>query len=247
MRRLFINEPLAERITITGQDAHHIGYSLRSKAGDRLTIVDTNGEVAVMEIKSFTADTVDLGLVERIIADTESPIELTLAMCLPKADKMDFIVQKATELGAVAVQPLRSANCVVKYDEKKCEARREKWQRIADEAVKQCGRTAIPQIKQIMDLTDWLKTVQNDESLTAIMCYEAEDKLTIGRFLNTCQGKKYAVLIGPEGGFSLGEVEAAEQAGVACVTLGPRILKAETAAVTTLSIVQHIKGDLGAV
>ena len=245
MRRLFINEPLAEKITITGQDAHHLGYSLRAKTGDCCTIVDTNGLVAEMEIISFTADTVTLQLIKRVEADTESPLSLTLAMCLPKADKMDFIVQKATELGVTEIQPLKSANCVVKYDAKKSAARQEKWQRVADEAVKQCGRTAIPRINPIINLSDWLENIKNDKSLIAIMCYEAEDKLTIGKFLSACQGKRYAVLIGPEGGFSLAEVEAAEKAGVACVTLGPRILKAETAAVATLTVLQHVKGDLG--
>lgn len=245
MRRLFVDTPLTETIVITGQDAHHIGYSLRAKAGDRLTVVDTNGEVAAMEIISFTVDTVTLKLIERFEADTESPIELNLAMCLPKADKMDFIVQKATELGVSSIQPVKSVNCVVRYDEKKSEMRREKWQRVAAEAAKQCGRTVIPQVEAIMGLDDWLDNVKKDENLIAIMCYEAEDNLTIGKFLSEVQGMRYAVLIGPEGGFSLSEVEKAKNAGVACVTLGSRILKAETAAVATMTIVQHTKGDLG--
>ena len=245
MRRLFIDETLAEKITVTGQDAHHLGYSLRAKIGDHCTVVDTNGVVAEMEIVSFTSDTVNLRLIKKVEADTESPLELILAMCLPKADKMDFIVQKATELGVTVIQPLKSTNCVVKYDDKKSAARQEKWQKIADEAVKQCGRTAIPAVEPIRELSEWLRAVKEDKNLTAFMCYEAEDNKTIGDILKKCTGKKYAVLIGPEGGFSLAEAEQARQAGLACVTLGKRILKAETAAVAALTIVQYAKGDLG--
>ena len=245
MRRLFLNAPLAETVTIRGQDAHHLGYSLRARAGQHCTVADVNGEVAEMEIVSFTADTVTLKLEKRLPADTESPLKLVLAMCLPKADKMDFIVQKATELGASAIQPLRSANCVVKYDAKKSEARREKWQRVAAEAGKQCARTVIPVVEPVREIGEWLEEIKGDTELCKLMCYESEEQLTIGSFLAGKSSSRYLVLIGPEGGFSLQEALAAEQAGFACVTLGRRILKAETAAVAALTVVQYEKGDLG--
>ena len=241
MRRLFIDEPLKEEITITGQDAHHLGYALRARVGQRYVVADVNGEVAEMEISSFTAETVKMKLIARLPADTESPIELTLAMCLPKADKMDFIVQKATELGATAVQPLKSANCVVKYDAKKAAARQEKWQRVADEAGKQCARTVIPVVAPVRELTDWLtetgEAVARGDIL-GIMCYEAEDELPLSRVLQEATAQRYAVLIGPEGGFSLAEADAARAAGFKTVTLGKRILKAETAAIAAMTIGQ---------
>lgn len=245
MRRLFINEPIGEKIIITGPDAHHLGYSLRGRVGQRYVVADVNGEVAEMEIVSFTTDTVTLRLIEKLAADTESPVELILAMCLPKSDKMEFIVQKATELGATSVQPLKSDNCVVKYDDKKSLSRQEKWQKIADEAGKQCARTVIPTVEPIKNIADWFKDIKQVGDSIKMMCYEAEDRKSVGDFLAEANGEKYILLIGPEGGFSLSEVEQAVNAGFTSVSLGKRILKAETAAVAAMTVVQYEKGDLG--
>lgn len=243
MRRLFLQGVLSDEVTVTGSDAHHLGYALRAKEGDRVIAADRDGKTAVMEITGFTSDTVTLKLIEEIEADTESPIALTLAMCLPKADKMEFIVQKSVELGVSAIQPIKSANCVVKYDEKKSEARREKWQRIANEAAKQCGRTLIPVVEPIRDIKEWL--AERTEADGLFLCYENEEKLSLGTWLNEKNQKQYTALIGPEGGFSPDEAAAAKKAGAAVVTLGPRILRAETAALAVLSCVQYEKGDLG--
>ena len=108
VRRLFIPGRLDETVTLSGSDAHHLGYTLRARSGERVVVVDAARQVASMEIVSFTSDTVTLRLVERLAADTEPPIRLTLAVCLLKADKMDFVVQKAVELGVAKVQPLES-------------------------------------------------------------------------------------------------------------------------------------------
>lgn len=243
MRRLFIPGILADEVIVTGTDAHHLGYALRSREGDRYIVADKDGKTAVMEITGFTADTVTLKLIEHIEADTESPIALTLAMCLPKADKMEFIVQKAVELGVSSIQPLKSANCVVKYDEKKTEARREKWQRIANEAAKQCGRTLIPTVEPIRDIKEWLGTCTEQDGL--FLCYENEEKFPLGKWFKDKTLKHYTALVGPEGGFTPEEVQAAQKAGAAVVTLGPRILRTETAALAVIACVQYEKGDLG--
>ncbi len=244
VRRLFIPGKLADTVTLSGNDAHHLGYTLRARVGERCVVVDSERQIASMEITGFTADTVTLRLVERLEADTEPPIRLTLAVCLLKSDKMEFVVQKAVELGAAKVQPIESENCVARYDGKKAEARRERWQRIADEAAKQCGRTALLTVAPILSLGDWL-TKRPPEDGAAFFCYEAEEKNTLGTWLAEQNGETYTALIGPEGGFTPAEAEQANAAGIAAVTLGPRILRAETAAVATLAIVQHIKGDLG--
>ena len=244
MRRLFIPGRLADKVTLSGSDAHHLGYTLRARVGERVVVADAERQVASMEIVSFTADTVTLRLVEKLAADTESPIRLTLAVCLLKADKMDFVVQKAVELGVAKVQPLESDNCVARYDEKKAEARRERWQRIADEAAKQCGRTALMEVAPIQTLGDWL-AVRSVEDGAAFFCYEAEKEKTLGAWLAKTQGNAFTAVVGPEGGFTPLEADAMEKAGLAAVTLGPRILRAETAAVAALAIVQHVKGDLG--
>ena len=244
MRRLFIPGRLADTVTLSGSDAHHLGYTLRARVGERCVVVDPERQVASMEIAGFTADTVTLRLVERLEADTESPIRLTLAICLLKSDKMDFVVQKAVELGVVKVQPVESENCVARYDEKKAEARRERWQRIADEAARQCGRTALLTVAPILSLGEWL-TKRPPEDGAAFFCYEAEEEKTLGAWLAETQDEAFTAVIGPEGGFSPAEADQAKAAGLAAVTLGPRILRAETAAVAALAIVQHVKGDLG--
>lgn len=244
VRRLFIPGKLADTVTLSGNDAHHLGYTLRARVGERCVVVDSERQIASMEITGFTADTITLRLVERLEADTEPPIRLTLAVCLLKSDKMEFVVQKAVELGAAKVQPIESENCVARYDGKKVEARRERWQRIADEAAKQCGRTALLTVTPILSLGDWL-TKRPPEDGAAFFCYEAEEKNTLGVWLAGQNGDAYTALIGPEGGFTPAEAKQAKAAGVFAVTLGPRILRAETAAVATLAIVQHIKGDLG--
>ena len=246
VRRLFIPGKLADTVTLSGNDAHHLGYTLRARVGERCVVVDSERQIASMEITGFTADTVTLRLVERLEADTDSPIRLTLAVCLLKSDKMEFVVQKAVELGAAKVQPIESENCVARYDGKKAEARRERWQRIADEAAKQCGRTALLTVAPILSLGDWL-TKRPPEDGAAFFCYEAEEKNTLGAWLADQNAKAYTALIGPEGGFTPAEAEQAKAGGVTAVTLGSRILRAETAAVATLAIVQHIKGDLGRV
>ena len=244
VRRLFLPGKLADTVTLTGSDAHHLGYTLRARVGERCVVVDAERAVASMEIVGFTADTVTLRLVERLAADTESPIRLTLAVCLLKSDKMEFVVQKAVELGAAKVQPLESENCVARYDGKKAEARRERWQRIADEAAKQCGRTALLEVAPILPFGEWL-AARSEEGGAAFFCYEAEERKTLGAWLAETQDEAFTAVIGPEGGFSPVEAEQAKAADFAAVTLGPRILRAETAAVAALAIVQHVKGDLG--
>ena len=244
MRRLFMPGKLADTVTLSGNDAHHLGYTLRARVGERCVVVDSERQIASMEITGFTADTVTLRLVERLEANTEPPIRLTLAVCLLKSDKMEFVVQKAVELGAAKVQPIESENCVARYDGKKAEARRERWRRIADEAAKQCGRTALLTVAPIISLGDWMAN-RPPEDGAAFFCYEAEKKNTLSEWLAEQNAEAYTALIGPEGGFTPAEAEEAKGAGVAAVTLGPRILRAETAAIATMAIVQHIKGDLG--
>lgn len=245
MRRIFIKALLQENITIQGADAHHLSHVMRSKIGDRLMVADDEGKVGLYEIAGFTADAVSLSLIELVEENTESPIEITLAQCLPKGDKLELIVQKATELGVNCIVPLSSSNCVVKYDTKKAKQRQEKWQKIANEAGKQCGRSLLPMVEEVQSLETWLKNVVCDDSLAIAMCYENEEQVGIKDFLQSKNAKKYAVVIGPEGGFSLQEAQLAKSLGVPSVSLGTRILRAETAAISAVTVVQYEKGDLG--
>ena len=245
MRRLFIEGELSENIIIRGADAHHLMHVMRAKAGQEITIVDGSSHIGRAELVEFTADTVTARLVERLEADTESPIAIELAQCLLKGDKPEFIVQKAVELGIVRIWPLVSANCVVRYDAKKSAARRSRWQRIAEEAAKQCGRTALTEVREIFSLEAWLEQVTADEDHLLLFCYENEDRQGLRACLRETRARHICLVIGPEGGFTLDEAELLRQHGARSVTLGPRILRAETAAVAAMSAVQYELGDLG--
>ena len=242
MRRLFLKGLLSDTVTITGDDAAHLMYAMRAKAGDEVTLVDDHGAVGRMELTGFTQDSVTMRLVERLDADTESPIDIELAQCLLKGDKFELVIQKAVELGVTRIQPLASRNCVVRYEGKKAAAKRERWQKIAEEAAKQCGRTRVPEVLPMLPLTEWLDARQG----TLLFCYENEEQQPIKTALRALPDNTGTIiaLIGPEGGFTLDEAAAIEAAGGQSVTLGPRILRAETAAIAAMSIVQYEKGDL---
>lgn len=246
MRRLFYKGTLAAVVEITGDDAHHLMHVMRAKEGQEVIVVDAENQVARMAMSAFREGAVTLTLQERLAADTESPIALVLAQCLLKADKMDLVVQKAVELGAVGVIPVRSQNCVVRYDAKKAAARRGRWQKIADEAAKQCGRTALLSVAAVTDLNDFLQQNAASAETELIFFYENEQDQTVKSYLSQVQAKRIVLLVGPEGGFSLDEAAAVAAASGHSVTLGPRILRAETAALTALAVVQYEKGDLGA-
>lgn len=250
MRRIFIKDILKENITITGADAHHLGHVMRSRVGDKLVVADDAGSVAEMEITGFTSDTVELKLISYVDEQTESNISITLVQCLPKGDKLELIVQKATELGVNVIVPLMSRNCVVKYDGKKAAARQEKWQKIANEAGKQCGRSRLPVVEPIKEFSRWLEYTAEKvkaENISICMCYENEIQVGIKEFLCSAPDdvQEFFVIIGPEGGFSLDEAELARSLNIPAVSLGRRILRAETAAISAVSVIQYEKGDLG--
>ena len=246
MRRLFYKGLLQDTIEITGADAHHLMHVMRARPGQEIIVVDDENQVARMEMTAFCETAVTLTLRERLAADTESPIQLVLAQCLLKADKMDFVVQKAVELGAVGVVPVRSQNCVVRYDAKKAAGRRDRWQKIADEAAKQCGRTALLSVEPVTDIEDFLQQEAVAADTELIFFYENEQDQTVKDYLSQVTAKRIVLLVGPEGGFSLDEAKAVAEAGGHSVTLGPRILRAETAALAALAVAQYAKGDLGA-
>ena len=244
MRRIFISDLLSENIEIIGKDAQHIAHVMRARVGDHIVVADDEGKVGEYMMTGFGESTVSMKLIKAIEENTESPIDITLAQCLPKGDKLELITQKATELGINTIVPLISDNCAVRYDDKKSRSRQEKWQKIANEAGKQCGRSRLPVVEPIAALKVWLARVVG-EDIALCMCYENEEQIGIRDFLRQESRRKIAVIIGPEGGFSLDEIEFAKNLGIPSVSLGNRILRAETAAIAAMAIVQYEKGDLG--
>ena len=248
MRRIFIKALLQEELVITGGDAHHLGRVMRARAGDRILVADDESKVGEYELTGFTESSVSMRLVQYVEERTESPVEIVMAQCLPKGDKLDLIVQKATELGVNVIVPLASDNCVVRYDSKKAQARQEKWQKIADEAGKQCGRSRLPVVMPVQPFKAWLReaAAEQGDAVAVCMCYENELQQGMKDFLQGQRAaKRFVVIIGPEGGFSLAEAALAKELGIASVSLGTRILRAETAAISVAAVIQYEKGDLG--
>jgi 16S rRNA (uracil1498-N3)-methyltransferase len=243
MRRFFLNGIISETMELTGTDAHHIARVLRMAVGDNVIIADENERTAKAEITAITDEIVTLSLIEYLEDDSEPTVKVRLAQCLPKSDKMEFIIQKAVELGAVSIQPVNSENCVVKYTADKQAKRVERWQKIAHEAAKQCKRAAVPTVEPIITLKELLSRIDDDE--TVLFCYEAEDGRTLRQALNTHQAEKYTVLIGPEGGFSPEEARLCQEMGAHPVSLGSRILRTETASLAALTMVLYAHGELG--
>ncbi|MBP2653868.1 MAG: Ribosomal small subunit methyltransferase [Firmicutes bacterium] len=243
MRRFFINEPLRENIIIEGPDARHIGQVLRMVPGAEIVVVGLDGQAGRAGIVAIKATTVEAVLIEKLDERREPPIEVCLAQGLPKSDKMEYIIQKAVEIGAVCVIPMAVRFSTVHYDEQKKRARVERWQKIAQEAAKQCGRGIVPTVAPVQSLIEVLEEVKPDTRV--IMLYEGETRQNLKAILSGCQAKSYLILVGPEGGFSPDEVEACKSHGACIATLGPRILRTETAAVVALSIIMYQNGDLG--
>lgn len=248
MRRIFIKALLQEELVITGGDAHHLGRVMRARAGDRILVADDEGKVGEYELTGFTESSVSMKLVQQVEERTESPVEIVLAQCLPKGDKLDLIVQKATELGVNVIVPLASDKCVVRYDGRKAKAKQEKWQKIADEAGKQCGRSRLPVVMPVQTFKAWLReaAAEQGDAVAVCMCYENELQQGMKDFLQGQKAaKRFVAIIGPEGGFSLAEAALAKELGIASVSLGTRILRAETAAISAAAVIQYENGDLG--
>lgn len=250
-------QPLSLQMEVTGADAHHLAHAMRARSGERLLVTDSEGHSAEVQIAGFAAGKVLLRLVRCMEETHEPPCCVELFQCLPKGDKMDFIVQKATELGAARLHPVMSRNAVVRYDEKKARARAARWQKVAAEAAKQCGREKIPEIREIRPLAAVLRELADGRTSSAsgdasdsvpelrLFFYEGEKQCGLQDVLRQTAARRILLLVGAEGGFAAEEAELSHAAGFLPVTLGPRILRAETAAVVSLALVQYEKGDLG--
>ena len=216
---------------------------LRLTAGQQVIVFDRDGNTGRFEISSAADGRADLRLVAMLEENRESPIEVILVQGLPKGDKMDHIVQKAVELGVSAIYPWQADTSVVVYDENKQRSRRERWQKIAAEAAKQCRRTQVPLVAAGSDLATVLAAC--NQNATILVLYEGQAAMGIKQALTDRQASCYVLIIGPEGGISQREMAVAESLGAVPVTMGPRILRTETAALAALTVVLYHHGDIG--
>lgn len=224
------------QVVITGGDFNHIKNVLRMKPNEKFIANDGNGASYCCSIREFVGDSVVADIEKGQLESSELPVRLVLFQGLPKVDKMELIIQKAVELGAVEIVPVEMVRCVVKLDEKKKKSKLARWQSIAESAAKQSGRTVIPEVKAVMNFDDALKYAETLDVL--LVPYECADSLKKLREkidgLKT--GMSVGIFIGPEGGYEEKEIEKAKEHGGEIVSLGKRILRTETAAIASLSI-----------
>ena len=224
---------------IEGDDAKHIAKSLRMRVGEALTVCDTKGNDYNCTISAVLDGRIELNIDSICKTNSEPSVEVTLFQCLTKGDKMDLIVRQAVEMGVTFVVPTISQNCVSRPDEKQLSKKQERWQRIADEAAGQSGRGILPKVKDAITLTEAAKELSSFDK--CYFFYELGGKAVEQIEKDV---KKIAVIIGPEGGFSLAEFEMLRNAGATVTTLGPRILRAETAPVAAVSLIMHNSGNM---
>jgi len=223
-------------ITVTGDDLSHIRAVLRKQPGDLLTLLDGRGREYIVRIATIERSEIGTEIVEQRTRDLPT-VRVTLGQGLPKSDKMDFIVQKATELGVSSLVPLMTERTIVKVKDE--EKRRERWQKIAREAAMQSDRPDIPLIEPIRSFRDYVMTLDPGPLPLLLFPWE-EATVPIKQVLRQTPGaQNIVVLIGPEGGFSQAEADAAKEKGFPLVSLGPNILRTETAAIAALAMIGY--------
>ena len=239
MPRFFIDRNAVKEggIILEGENAHHLSYSLRGRVGDRVDVCDGTGALYRCTVTDMDGVSVTLSVDETVTADTEPPYEAVLCQAIPKGDKMDLIVQKAVELGVSRIIPFESANCVAKIKPEQREKKTARWQRIAEEAAKQCGRGIIPLVDKPCSFEDMLKECDGSHKY---FCYECGGQALSEALSDVGEDDDPVYfMIGPEGGFSPSEAEKTVAAGFTAVTLGRRILRTETASLFFLSALSY--------
>ena len=239
MYKFFVsNSQIREKkVNIIGEDVNHIKNVLRLNIGEKLTICNkdtTKNYLAT--IINISKEKVMCNILEEKISTTESTVNIDLFQGLPKSDKMEYIIQKTTELGVNHIYPVALDRCVVKIDKKDENKKISRWQKIAESAAKQSKRDFIPIVENIINLENICKSISKYDII--LLAYENEESNTIKQELQKMQKREnfnIGVVIGPEGGFTEKEVEKLINSGAKCVTLGKRILRTETAPIVMLS------------
>ena len=225
---------------ITGDDAKHIAKVLRMKAGEKLVACDCQGRDYDCVISEVCDKQVELTVEKVYPSETEPSVKVTLYQAMPKSDKMELIIQKAVELGVSAIVPVQTKRCVSRPDAKSMAKKLERYNRIALEAAKQCGRGCIPQVLPMLDYSEALTAMKADER--AFLFYEN----STSSFRKELEQKvsSVSIMVGAEGGFEEEEVSKALEQGIASLSLGKRILRCETAPLAALSIIMYETGNM---
>lgn len=242
MHSFYIESPVNGTALLPPEEAKHAARVLRLRPGDAVCALDGAGGRWRGEIDEIDGARVRVRLVEALESH-ESPLRLTLYQGLPKADKLDFTTQKLTELGAAALTPVRMERCVVKLDDRDGAKRRERLEKVAREAAKQCGRGRFTRVDAPLDWRRALEAMARHE-LLLIPWEDARGRRLKDAFQTAPQARDIGIVVGPEGGMSPQEVAAMIALGGVAVTLGPRILRTETAAVVCAALAMQLWGDV---
>ena len=232
-----------EEIKIIGKDINHIKNVLRKKIGENLIVCNQDTFIDyICEIVEYKENQIKCKIIQKLKTNSESNVEVTIFQGLPKSDKMEFIIQKAVELGTYDITPVEMKRCIVKLTDTDKRKKIERWQKIAEVAAKQCGRNRIPKINDVISIKNICNLCQKYDIVIVAYENEKENKLKYElekiKLLKTTK-IKIAILIGPEGGFDLEEIEMLKESGSKIVTLGNRILRTETVAINMLSIIMY--------
>ncbi|TNJ64109.1 16S rRNA (uracil(1498)-N(3))-methyltransferase [Paenibacillus hemerocallicola] len=252
MQRYFIPpEQMTEsEAVVTGDDAHHIANVMRARIGDSIIVSDGASREALAAISDIGKNRVVASIAEMLPMSAEPAIRVTIAQSLPKGDKMETIIQKGTEIGAVRFIPFISERTVVQYDAKKESKRLERWAKIAKEAAEQAHRNRVPAVESPLKWNELLQSVGKADA--AFFCYEKEAGTMLKQELRRAiasrggtEGMNVLLIVGPEGGFSEREASEAEAVGCVPVLLGARILRTETAGMVGLTCMLYEAGEMG--
>ena len=229
----------SDRVIISGEDVKHISKVLRLTIGDKITCCDGMGNDYEVEISAIGTE-IECRITEQTKAETEANIRVILIQGIPKSAKMDYIIQKTTELGISEIYPCEMSRCVSKPEGGK---KTERWQKIAREAAKQSGRGIIPKVHDSIKVADAIEILKSAD--VAFVPYECAENSFLRPVLEASkEPKTVAFMIGPEGGFDKNEIEKIEACGIPAVSLGKRILRTETAGEAVLAMVMYELGDI---
>ena len=236
LSRFFIDAPLSlGEHELPEAQAHYIGRVLRMASGDALQLFDGSGQEFLGTLLEVGKKRVSVQLDESVAGQTESNLQIHLGQSLSRGERMDWAIQKATELGVREITPIVSERCEVRLKDERADKRLAHWRQIAVSACEQCGRSQVPVIHPPLLLADWLKQIEAD--LKLVLHPVAEP------LLSHAKPGSLAFLIGPEGGLSDAEVTQAQATGFHSARFGPRVLRTETAPVVALSVAQQLWGD----
>ncbi len=242
MVRFFVSpeEMAGETLVLEGENAQHAKV-LRLRAGEEVLVCDGEGRECLCRVDAFDGKALELSVLGRQASVTEARVRVSVYMAFPKADKLEHVIQKATELGAYEIVAFPSARCVSKPDDKSLKKKLERWQKIAASAAEQSGRGRIPRVRILGSFREALDAAAQADK--ALMFYENEQAVTLKMALTGGSYETVSLLTGPEGGLEEKEVARAREAGLQVCTLGKRILRCETAPLCALSAVMYDAGE----